>query len=313
VQAYSREDHANGSEARLSRPDGRELPAYLRALRRLFVGGPRPLRAALLRATPRLLAPRLPELVFQYDDGRVFHLPAAPGPYAQIFTFGEFEPGETAAVKRLLRTGDLAIDVGANLGWFSLVMAAAVAPEGEVWAVEPMPPIVPALKRNLGLNRGLHVKLIEVALGAEAGRTMLHVFAGLPHGHASISTLDRTDYSAHEVGVRTLDDLLADAPMPAFVKLDVEGSERDVLLGAEKTLAASCPPIWMIEVNYETAAAFGYRPGELLEPFERRGDYRVLRIAGLELVPEREPEDTPDGSNWILLPACHEGRMVTAR
>ena len=182
------------------------------------------MRAALLRATPRLVAPRLPDLVFRYPDGRAFHLPADPGPYAQVFTRGEFEPGESAAVRQLLRPGDLAVDVGANLGWFSLVMAAAVAPGGEVWAIEPMPSILPALKRNLELNGALDVRLFEVALGESAGAVDINVFSGLPHGHASVSTFDRTDYTSHRVERRTLDDLLASRSTPAFVKLDVEGS-----------------------------------------------------------------------------------------
>lgn len=267
------------------------------------------MRAALLQAAPRLFAPRLPDLVFRYPDGRAFHLPADPGPYAQIFTRGEFEPGESAAVRQLLRPGDLAVDVGANLGWFSLVMAAAVAPGGEVWAIEPMPPILPALKRNLELNGALEVRLFEVALGESSGVADIHVFSGLPYGHASVSTLDRTDYTSHRVERRTLDDLLAGAPAPAFVKLDVEGSERDVLRGAEATLAAECPPIWMIEVNYETSAPFGYRPVDLFEAF--KDGYRVFRISDRGLVPEPEPETAPNGSNWIVVPLCREDRLAT--
>jgi FkbM family methyltransferase len=282
------------------------LPPPLRVLRRAFAHAPAPLRAALELATPRLVAPRLPDLLFRYPDGRVFHLPGDPGPYAQIFTRGEFEPGESQAVRTLLRPGDLAVDVGANLGWFSLVMAAAVAPGGEVWAVEPMPPILPALKRNLELNDSLGVRLFEVALGKSSGTAELHVFSGLPHGHASVSTLDRSDYTAHAVERRTLDELLG-GRTPAFVKLDVEGSERDVLRGADAILAADRPPTWMIEVNYETSAAFGYHPIDLLEPF--RDGYRLYRIADEGLVPEVDPEGAPNGSSWLVVPRCHEGRV----
>ena len=150
-----------------------------------------------------------------------------------------------------------------------------------------MPPILAALRRNLELNDALEVRLVEVALGETPGTTEIHVFAGLPHGHASVSTLDRSDYSSHRVERHTLDDLLAGSRTPAFVKLDVEGSERDVLRGAEATLAAGCPPIWMIEVNYETSAAFGYRPPDLLEPFG--AGHRVFRITDRGLEPEADP------------------------
>lgn len=280
------------------------MPGYLRALRR-GLSGPRPLRKLLELATPRLVAPHLPDLLFRYEDGRAFHLPASPGPYAQIFTQGEFEPGESDAVRALLRPGDFVVDVGANLGWFTLLMAEAVEPGGEVWAVEPMPPILPALRRNLALNESLDVRPFEVALGDRTGVAEIHVFSGLPHGHASTSTLDRSDYTAHEVALTTLDVLL-DGRVPTFVKLDVEGSELAVLRGAAKTCAAECPPIWMIEVNYETSAAFGFRPADLLAGL---GDAFVFRIGEPGLVRELDPEAAPHGVNWIVVPSCHEDRV----
>ena len=156
-------------------------------------------------------------------------------------------------------------------------------------------------------NSSNSVRLVEVALGETPGTTEIHVFAGLPHGHASVSTLDRSDYSSHRVERHTLDDLLAGSRTPAFVKLDVEGSERDVLRGAEATLAAGCPPIWMIEVNYETSAAFGYRPPDLLEPFG--AGHRVFRITDRGLEPEADPALAPNGSNWIVVPDCHADRV----
>jgi FkbM family methyltransferase len=280
------------------------LPSSLRALRR-GLSGPHPLRKLLELATPRLVAPRLPDLLFHYEDGRTFHLPANPGPYAQIFTHGEFEPGESDAVRTLLRSGDFVVDVGANLGWFTLLMAEAVEPDGEVWAVEPMPPILPALRRNLALNESLNVRPFGVALGDETGVTEINVFSGLPHGHASTSTLERSDYTAHEVELTTLD-MLLDGRVPTFVKLDVEGSELAVLRGSAATRAAECPPIWMIEVNYETSAAFGFRPADLLAIL---GDALVFRIGESGLERESDPEAAPNGANWIVVPSCHEDRV----
>jgi FkbM family methyltransferase len=306
VQAGSTNSHRNGRIAQVSRPDGQPLPTFLRALRSAFARGPRPLQALLELATPRLVAPRLPDLLFRYEDGRSFHLPADSGPYAQIFTRGEFEPGESDAVRALVRPGDFVVDVGANLGWFSLVMAETVGSSGEVWAVEPMPLILPALKRNLALNESLQVRLFEVALGEASGATEIHVFSGLPHGHASVSTLDRQDYISHQVGRRTLDDLLGGL-VPAFVKVDVEGSELAVLRGARATLAADCPPLWMVEVNYETSASFGFRPVDLLSQLGEAN--RVFRITEGGLVPETEPEAAPNGSNWVIVPTCHEDRV----
>ncbi len=298
------------TKPRLSRPSGEALPARFRALRALFASGPRPLRAALLYATPRLIAPRLPAFVARYPDGRAFELPANEGPYAQIFTLGEFEPVESETVRMLLRPGDFAVDVGANLGWFTVLTASCVKPNGEVWAIEPMPPTIAALERNLELNPELAVRLQPFAVGAEDGELDLHLFAGLSHGHASAATLDRTDFATYRVQVRTLDRLLEQQPSPAFVKIDVEGSELDVLRGAERLLSAERPPMWMIEVNYETGAAFGYRPVDLLEPFRARPGYDVYRIATDGLVAEREPKTAPNGSNWVVVPEGYRDRLT---
>jgi hypothetical protein len=123
-----------------------------------------------------------------------------------------------------------------------------------------------------------------------------------------VSTLDRTDYSTHEVERRTLDEILA-GRVPAFVKVDVEGSELAVLRGSTATLAAECPPIWMIEVNYETSAALGFRPLDLLAVL--RDAAQVFRITEAGLVPEEQPEAAPNGSNWVVVPHCHEDRVPT--
>jgi hypothetical protein len=63
----------------------------------------------------------------------------------------------------------------------------------------------------------------------------------------------------------------------------------------------------MIEVNYETSAAFGFRPLDLLLQLGEAN--RVYRITEAGLVPEADPAIAPNGSNWIVVPRCHEGRV----
>ncbi len=266
------------------------------------------MRDALLYATPRLIAPRLPSFVAHYDD-RAFELPADQGLYAQIFTLGEFEAAQSETVRRLLRPDDVAVDVGANLGWFSLLMAACVKPSGKVLAIEPMPPILPALERNISLNPGLAVELLPLAVGAERGELELHLFEGLSPGHASAATLGRSDYETFRVQVRSLDELLDRERSPAFVKVDVEGSELQVLAGAKHLLASERPPIWMLEVNYETSGAFGYRPVEMIEPFREQGGYQLYRVTEVGLMRENEPEAAPNGTNWVYVPKAYRDRL----
>jgi FkbM family methyltransferase len=294
----------------LTRADGRPLPLWAR-LFHVGLGGPRPVRDALAYTVPRLVAPRLPATLFRYADGRSFVLPAGDASYSQLFTEGAFEPAETEAIRRLLRSGDLALDVGANLGWFTVLMAVAVGSEGRVWAIEPMPGPRATLEENLARNPGLSVRVLPLALGAKRGEIELNVFAGLPHGHASVSTLGRDDYTAHRVEQRTLDEIVAEAAeTPALVKMDVEGSELGLLEGARATLAGEAPPVVVTEVNYETSGAVGYRPVELLERLPAAQGYETYRIVPGGLAREREPEAAPHGAGWALVPAARRDRLV---
>jgi FkbM family methyltransferase len=298
-------DVASTETPRLTRPDGTALP-------RLLTGPPAATRY-WRRGVGRLHTGRLPAMLATFADGRRFHIEAGDVMYEQIYRLGEYEPTVSAAIRGLLRPGDFAIDVGANHGWFTVLLAAATRPCGVVWAVEPGAEMVAALRRNAALNTvspaqgGSDVEVYDVALGEGRGEVDLHVFAGLPHGHASTRPLGRQDHTAQRVSCRTLDDLLHGAgEMPALVKLDVEGSELNVLRGATTVLAAR-RSMWLVEVNTQTSAAFGYDPMALTEPF---GDgYAVYRLGPTGFEPERAPAAVPHGTMWLFVPATLRDRV----
>jgi FkbM family methyltransferase len=283
--------------------DGKPLTLGLRALRRTLVGG-----TAQTRRVARYLAwrgrlyRRLPEIEASYPDGRHFVIPKADANYSEIFTHGEYEAASTSLIPALLDPGDFAIDVGANHGWFSFAMASAVGPEGVIWSYEPVPPTITLLERNLRLNESAPIELRQKGLGAQAGTATVHLFDGLPDGHASLSTLERGDYVGFEIDITTLDDDLRGAPSaPVLIKMDVEGAELDVLRGASGLLENS-PPIWLLEVNHVTSNAFGYEPVELLAELSRRAAYHPFRITPEGLLADHDPESAPGGTLWLCVP-----------
>ena len=222
-----------------------------------------------------------------------------------ILLLGEWEPAESRVAAAALRPGDFAIDIGANHGWFTLLMAEAVGPEGLVLGVEPCPPQWAALGNNLELNgRPDQVEVRQLALGAEAGEMTINLFEGLPHGHASTSSLGRDDVRPFTVEARTLDQLVGEiggARRPALIKLDVEGAERVVVEGAGETLASG--PIVLLEVNVETSQAFGYRPSELLaDLLAGVGSATAFRVEQSGLMVESAPESAPHGTAWLVVP-----------
>ncbi len=244
-------------------------------------------------------------------DGRWFLVDLRDGIYTNLYFLGMYEPHVTAAVRRVLREGDLAVDVGANFGWYTTLFAEIVGPLGAVHGLEPVSWIYRQLEGNLWLNgTPPWVTIRQLALSDRREEVQLHVFAGLPHGHSSISDLGRTDFSIHRAPAVPLDDYLEEehAAMPALVKLDVEGAEMKVLRGAAGLLASPRPPMWIVEINEETSAWFRYSPEDLLSVFSGRG-YRfvVLRRQPVAL---RTGVRYQHGDNVLCyIPDLHGGRI----
>lgn len=286
-------------------PDGRPLPLRLRALRALATRGGELTRRALQRATLHGLGSGFPTIRVSYGDGRVFEIPEGDPMYTRIVITGEWEPDESRVVAAALRSGDFAVDIGANHGWFTLLMASAVGREGLVLGVEPCPPQWQALGNNLELNGDPEqIETRQLAVGSEAGEMTINLFEGLAHGHASASSLGRDDVRPFAVEMTTLDAIVAelgDGRDPALIKVDVEGAERLVFEGAERTLSGG--PMVLLEVNFGTSEAFGYEPAELLADLTAGlGEATVFRVESEGLLVETDPEQAPHGTAWLAVP-----------
>ncbi|MEZ5855400.1 MAG: FkbM family methyltransferase [Hyphomicrobiaceae bacterium] len=142
---------------------------------------------------------------------------------------GLHEFSDMAFLLHLLRPGDLFVDVGANVGSYT-VLASAVCKARSI-AIEPDPNTVRALAKNIEINAlSERVTVIEAAVGAQSGSvafttgrdTMNHVAGS-------------GDHATRQVLVRTLDDILCDEA-PVLIKMDVEGYEPEVISGARATL-----------------------------------------------------------------------------
>ena len=304
------DERLESERPRFVTPAGERPAPALRVLDRAL-RGPAPVRAVALRVGVRTVLRRLPPLVAQYRDGRAFLARGRDSMYGWVLLLGEWEPLESAVLRAVLREGDLCVDVGANDGWHTLVMASAVRPGGAVMAVEPLPDAVERLRENLARNPWADsVEVHPVALGAAPGEVELNVFDDLPPGYASTSTLGRGDARSTVVTRGTLDALVAaGGRRPALVKADVEGGELDVLRGARELTGAPDAPMWLVEVNYETAAAFGYAPVDLLAELRARQEHTVLRLGGGVLRAETEPEAAGQGDSWLCVPAHHRDRV----
>jgi FkbM family methyltransferase len=172
---------------------------------------------------------------------------------SHVLLDGYWEPWITVFVARQLRPGMVAIDVGANYGYYSLLFAALVGDTGHVFAIEPNPEIVLKLRRSLDLNGLLaRTTLIEAAAGAsDGGEVVLYV----PHGEpkngtviASAEAVSPQQGALFKVPQVTIDQVADSAARIDFVKIDAEGAEESAISGMSRILARDKPCL-LLEFN----------------------------------------------------------------
>lgn len=248
-------------------------------------------------------------------DGCVFelHMPE-DDTWFSIYFDGTFETGTLEVMKKLIRKDDVVLDIGANLGWYTAHIA-KLLPISTCHSFEPVPAIFSKLEKHCAMN-GIRdkVHLHNCALGDTNGTIELHTFPDLPHGHSSISTLGKSDYVTSEAQMFTLDSFLETHSLDKvdFVKMDVEGAEMLVLKGADRLLRRAQAPIWVIELNIETAASFGHTPADVLRMLTDRQEYELYKVdAGWGAFSKMASvDDYGNGDNAVCIPKSKIGRLA---
>jgi FkbM family methyltransferase len=293
-----------------------EAGPILRTLRWYGLHSPIPRGKRLLpRLATGLVGPLKGSFLVNTVDHRNFWVDLEDVLYRDVYFMGMYERRVTELVSRLLRAGDVAFDIGANMGWYTTLFAKIVGPTGEVHAFEPSPTIFSRLQSNLAANGSPEwVHANEFALGASETEAVIHTFAGLTHGHASLSELSRDDFSSATCAVTRMDSYanLNDVTAIDLIKCDVEGAELSVLEGARDLLKDIAPPMWILEINDETSNAFGYTPADMLGVLSTFG-YEFYAIRG-KLVPVGVNADYVHGDNVLaVVPSAHQTRINAAR
>jgi len=199
------------------------------------------------------------------------------------------EPGSVSLLQRLLQPGACFLDVGANIGLFTVAAGRVVGPAGRVISIEPAPDTMSALEATVRLN-GLasFVELHSVAAGSEPGEAALNV--GKVCGHSSLYPIDGAAGSVI-VRIAPLDAIIGDGPVD-LIKIDVEGFELDAIKGLRKTLSANADTSIIVEFapthlarseraigEWESMlSTYGFKPYAI---DEESGSLREVRMADL--------------------------------
>ena len=172
------------------------------------------------------------------------------------------------------------MDVGAHVGYFSLLAGRQDGPGGSVLSIEPNPVVLEQLRRNVERSRLRHVQVVHTACGASHDAVRLYLHTESNSSMASLSAQNATSGTAVDVPCTTLDDLCKERGIArvSLVKIDVEGAELAVLRGMERVLREMRPVI-VLEVEPHLLAGFG-TSSESLVAFLGAHDYRVTSLGG---------------------------------
>ncbi len=198
---------------------------------------------------------------------------------------GEYEPEETAFVRRVVRPGMVFVDLGANVGYYTCLAARLVGATGRVYAFEPDPDNFGLLRRSLRANRLDNVAAERAAISDASGRGVLQRSL-LNHGAHRLLSVGGARLSR---GVRTttLDAALAGRETAVdFIKMDIEGWEPHALAGMERLLARSRDRVTILsELSPAAIHHSGRDPAAFLREFGERG-FRLWSVTGFEVSPD---------------------------
>lgn len=158
-----------------------------------------------------------------------------------LFMHKNWEMDIGSVIVRELKPGDTFVDVGANIGYFSLLSAQRVGQEGRVIAFEPLSRIAKQCGENVAVNNFRNVSVRQVAIGDTQSRQTMSLVPGNIGGSSLVK--ESGSGMTEAVTVSTLDVELADVEQIAMIKIDVEGYEREVLLGAKTILMTRKPKL----------------------------------------------------------------------
>jgi FkbM family methyltransferase len=201
-----------------------------------------------------------------------------------IFAEGVWEPEETKFVQQILRPGMVFVDVGAHIGYYTVIASGIVGSSGKVFAFEPDPGNFALLQRNVAENRCQNVVTGEKAIAASTGRLFLYRSAGNFGDHRTYKPIGEVverrgnRRSAVAVEALSLDDYFAaDRTAIDFLKMDIQGAEYHAFVGMRKTLQWSPDVVILTEFWPTGLTQAGVAPRIFLDEVRACG-FNIYRL-----------------------------------
>ena len=182
----------------------------------------------------------------------------------QLFWYGYYEKELADLIGKMLKPGDVFLDIGANIGYFSL-LAASKDPTCKVIAFEPAKDIFGKLKENITINHFKNIITVNTAVGEKSEEKVLFLSRSDNLGMSSFRQPENFSGETEKVKVVSIDDWIKIAGLHKIdlIKIDVEGSEMTVLKGMMEVLGR-CKPSLVMEINPETLAMFDLKAADII-------------------------------------------------
>jgi FkbM family methyltransferase len=205
------------------------------------------------------LIPAARFIIVRLDRGFRMKLDLYDPEQLKVYFYGHYhERYEAALVARLLEPDDSFWDIGANVGYFTLVAATALNRRGQIVAFEPGRNAYARLTENISLNPYKNITTYPVAVSDREGEAVLHVAGDIADSSASLFPAGGDQAGQEVCRTVALDQVLRAEGLrpPTLIKLDAEGAELAVLQGGRALIEAS-PPMFLMEMEEKNLAAAG--------------------------------------------------------
>jgi len=225
------------------------------------------------------LAPSERFAAARLDKGFRMNLDLQDPEQLKVYFYGHYhERYEAQLVARLLEEDDVFWDIGANVGYFTLVAATALAGSGQIVAFEPGNNAYARLTENIALNPYENIKTYPVAVSDREGEAVLHVSGDIADSSASLFPAGAAAAGEELCRTVALDQFRAAEGLrePTLIKLDAEGAELAVLQGAQRLIAQSSP-LFLMEMEEKNLKAAGASKAAIQEFLTGYG-YRAAHL-----------------------------------
>ena len=195
-----------------------------------------------------------------------------PGDSLDLSINGVYGELDTKIIREEIHEGDIVIDVGANIGYYTLIFAQLVGSSGKVFAFEPEPKNFEILKKNIEINNYQNIVAEQKIVSDKSGIVKLFIAEHGIVGHRI--NQQKSSQKFIEVESIILDNYIKKLNLDNkinFIKIDVEGSEPKVLEGAKEIMQKSNQLKIFTEFNREAVEEYGIEPKEMIDLFYRNG------------------------------------------